>query len=51
MEDQTETTNPDLNPYRNMVIEEVVQSLNQFRGAFGDTTIDSFQVFIRSLKD
>lgn len=38
-----------LNPYRNTVIEEVAQHIEQFEG-FGNDTISSFAIYIRSLK-
>ena len=44
----------DIDPYRTMVrnatIDEVVESLKRFRGAFGDDTIASFAVWIKGLK-
>ena len=51
MEDQAQATQADLNPYRNLVIEEICESLEQFKFAFGQDTIDSFTIFIRGLKD
>jgi hypothetical protein len=39
----------DLNPYRNQVIEEVAQEVEKMTG-FGKDTIDSFSIYIRSLK-
>ena len=36
--------------YRGEVIEEVARAIERFRGAFGDDTVDSFAIFIRSLK-
>lgn len=36
--------------YRGEVIEEVAQAIEKFRGAFGDDTVDSFAIFVRSLK-
>ena len=44
----------DVDPYKTMVrnatIDEVVESLRRFRGAFGDDTIASFAVWIKGLK-
>ena len=44
----------DVDPYKTMVrnatIDEVVESLKRFRGAFGDDTIASFAVWIKGLK-
>jgi len=44
----------DIDPYtakvRNDTIEEVAQAIEQFKGAFGQTTVDSFAVYIRGLK-
>ena len=44
----------DLNPYETLVrintLEEVARAIERFRGAFGDDTVDSFSIFIRSLK-
>ena len=36
--------------YRGEVIEEVARAIEKFRGAFGNDTVDSFAIFIRSLK-
>ena len=36
--------------YRGDVIEEVARAIEKFRGAFGNDTVDSFVIFIRSLK-
>ena len=41
----------DLNPYRNMVIEEIAQEIEKFRWAFGIDTVQSFAAFIRAMKD
>jgi endonuclease III-like uncharacterized protein len=38
-----------LDPYRNQVIEEVAQEVEKMTG-FGKDTIDSFSIYIRSLK-
>jgi len=38
-----------LDPYRNQVIEEVAQKVEKMTG-FGKDTIDSFSIYIRSLK-
>jgi hypothetical protein len=51
MENQAQTDAVDLNPYRNMVIEEICETLDQFKFAFGQDTVDSFKIFIRGLKD
>lgn len=44
----------DIDPYKTMVrnatIDEVVESLKRFRGAFGEDTIASFAVWIKRLK-
>ena len=44
----------DIDPYtakvRNDTIEEVAQAIEKFKGAFGQTTVDSFAVYIRGLK-
>jgi len=39
-----------LNPYRNMVIEEVAQAIERLE-SFGKDTIDSFAIYIRSMKE
>ena len=39
-----------LNPYRDMVIEEIAQKIETLQG-FGQDTIASFTIFIRSLKE
>ena len=39
-----------LNPYRDMVIEEVAQKIETMQG-FGQDTIASFAIFIRSMKE
>lgn len=41
----------ELDIYRNEVIEEVAQAVEEFRWAFGVDTVASFAVFIRSLKN
>jgi hypothetical protein len=51
MENQAQTDTANLNPYRNMVIEEICETLDQFKFAFGQDTVDSFKIFIRGLKD
>ena len=38
-----------LNPYRSQVIEEVAQHIEKMTG-FGQDTVNSFAIFIRSLK-
>ena len=47
-------TRPDLDPYgalvRNQAIEEVARAIEQFEGAFGRTTVESFAVFVRGMK-
>lgn len=40
----------DLNPYRNMVIEEVAKEIEKFTFAFGVDTVQSFTAFVRSMK-
>lgn len=44
-------TKTSLNPYRNMVIEEVAQEIEKFKRAFGEDTTQSFAAFVRNLKD
>ena len=39
-----------LNPYRNQVIEEVARKIETMQG-FGQDTINSFAIFIRSMKE
>ena len=39
-----------LNPYRDMVIEEIAQKIETMQG-FGQDTIASFAIFIRSMKE
>lgn len=39
-----------INPYRNQVIEEVAQHVEKLRG-FGQDTMDSFAMYIRSMKE
>ena len=41
--------NVSLNPYRSQVIEEVAQAILKMEG-FGQDTLNSFAIFIRSLK-
>jgi len=41
----------DLNPYRNMVIEEVAQEIEKFTFAFGVDTVQSFAAFVRGMKE
>ena len=47
-------TKPDIDPYttkvRNETIEEVAKAIEKFKGAFGQTTVDSFAVFVRGMK-
>ena len=38
-----------LNPYRDQVIEEIAQHIEKMKG-FGPDTINSFTIYIRSLK-
>jgi len=49
-----EKVNVDIDPYtakvRNDTIEEVAQAIEKFKGAFGQTTVDSFAIYIRGLK-
>lgn len=40
----------ELDVYRNEVIEEVAQALEEFTIPFGQDTINSFATFIRSMK-
>lgn len=42
-------TNASLNPYRDMVLEEVAQEIEKMKG-FGQDTISSFAIFIRNMK-
>lgn len=39
-----------LNPYRNIVIEEVALEIEKFRVPFGLDTTASFAIFIRNMK-
>jgi hypothetical protein len=39
-----------LNPYRNIVIEEVAQAIERME-SFGKDTISSFAIYIRSMKN
>lgn len=41
----------ELDIYRNEVIEEVAQAVEEFRWAFGVDTVASFTIFIRGLKN
>ena len=47
---QTYAQPMDLNPYRNMVIEEVAQEIEKFTFAFGVDTVQSFVAFVRGMK-
>jgi hypothetical protein len=38
-----------LNPYRDQVVEEIAQHIEKMKG-FGPDTINSFAIYIRSLK-
>jgi hypothetical protein len=44
----------DVDPYttkvRNDAIEEVAKSIEKFKGAFGQSTTDSFACFVRGMK-
>ena len=51
METDTSSADFDITSYRNMVLDEVIDVLNQLRGPFGNDTIDSFQIFIEAMKD
>ena len=42
-------TNASLNPYRDMVLEEVAQEIEKMKG-FGKDTLSSFGIFIRGMK-
>ena len=42
-------TSESLNPYRDQIIEEVAQHIAKMKG-FGQDTIDSLCIYIRSLK-
>lgn len=39
-----------LDPYRNMIIEEVAREVEKFKFPFGHSTVDSFAIFIRGMK-
>jgi hypothetical protein len=39
------------NPYRDQVIEEVAQAIEKFRTSFGEDTVNSFAIYIRSMKN
>ena len=45
-----ESVKRSLNPYRNQVIEEVAKKIETMQG-FGQDTISSFAIFIRSMKE
>ena len=45
-----ESVTRSLNPYRNQVIEEVAKKIETMQG-FGQDTIASFAIFIRSMKE
>ena len=45
-----ESVERSLNPYRNQVIEEVARKIETMQG-FGQDTIASFAIFIRSMKE
>ena len=45
-----ESVKRSLNPYRNQVIEEVARKIETMQG-FGQDTIASFAIFIRSMKE
>ena len=45
-----ESVKRSLNPYRNQVIEEVAKRVETMQG-FGQDTIASFAIFIRSMKE
>lgn len=44
----------DVDPYttkvRNDTIEEVAKAIEKFKGAFGQSTVDSFAIFVRGMK-
>ena len=40
----------DIMCYRNDVLEEVARAIERFKGAFGQTTVDSFAIYIRNMK-
>ena len=44
----------DVDPYKTMVrnatIDEIADELARFKGAFGEDTVDSFAIYVRSLK-
>lgn len=44
-----ENKDESLNPYRNMVLEEVARAIEKMEG-FGQDTIASFCIFIREMK-
>lgn len=44
-----ENKDESLNPYRNMVLEEVARAIEKMEG-FGQDTIASFCIFIRNMK-
>jgi hypothetical protein len=47
--DSLTNTSESLNPYRDQIIEEVAQHIEKMKG-FGNDTISSFAIYIRSLK-
>ena len=48
--EEQESVKRPLNPYRNQVIEEVARKIETMQG-FGQDTIASFAIFIRSMKE
>ena len=49
--EELKKVDPELNPYRNIVIEEVATEIqNRFRSSFPPDTIDSFALFVRNMK-
>jgi hypothetical protein len=49
MEQQANQRKESLNPYRDQVIEEIAQHVQKMT-VFGKDTVDSFAIYIRSLK-
>ena len=47
--DLSTSTSEQLNPYRAQVIEEIAQHIEKMT-VFGQDTVDSFAIYIRSLK-
>jgi len=47
--DLSTNTSESLNPYRDQIIEEIAQHIEKMKG-FGNDTISSFAIYIRSLK-